>query len=144
MELEETAAGFSLEPDRRARMPVSPPVRLVTVEDARLPAPAGAEPRLDSFYVGLLRFERDAASDFPVYRAENFRLQFEVLEPPLKREDMRPLGIVVPSLAEVEGKLVDAEIEYVRQRGLQPAQESLVLLDPAGNWLEISESRGVG
>ena len=116
-------------------------MRLLAVDDARLPAPAGVEVQLDAFYLGLLCFERDPGSDFPVYRAENFRLHFDVREPPIQRQDTRALGIVVSSLAALEEKLIDAELEHVRQRGLAPGQETIALLDPAGNWIEITESR---
>ena len=34
-------------------------------------------------------------------------------------------------------------MEYTRQRGLNLGEESLVLLDPAGNWVEIVEMRVV-
>ena len=47
----------------------------------------------------------------------------------------------VPSLADMELKLVATEVEYARQRGLLPGEESIVLLDPAGNWLEIIDRR---
>ena len=141
MKLEEADNTFAPPCDLRRRLAEPPPVRLVAVDDVRMPAPAGVEVQLDSFYLGLLRFERDAESDFPVYRAENFRLHFDVHEPPIRRQDMRPLGIVVSSLAALEEKLIDAELEYVRQRGLAPCQETIALLDPAGNWIEITESR---
>ena len=141
MELEPPSTECKPTADRRPRLFEPPPVRLAAVDDARLPAPAGIEVQLDAFYLGLLRFEREPESHFPVYRAENFRLHFDVQEPPLQRQDMRPLGILVPSLAELEPKLIDAEIEYSRQGGLLPAQEALMLLDPAGNWVEITESR---
>jgi len=140
MELDHPSTEYQPTADRRPRVFEPPPVRLAAVDDARLPAPAGVEVQLDAFYLGLLRFERDPESHFPVYRAENFRLHFDVHEPPVRRQDMRPLCIVVPSLAELGPKLIDGEIEYTRQRGLLPAQEALVLLDPAGNWVEITES----
>ena len=143
MELEPSPDNFVPRVDRRATMPLPPPVRLLTVNDARLPAPAGLEPQLDAFYVGILGFEREADSEFPVYRAENFRLLFEILEPPLQRDDLRPLGCEVPALGEAEQRLIDGEIAYARQRGLLPGDECLVLPDPAGNWIEIFESRGV-
>ena len=38
---------------------------------------------------------------------------------------------------------MEAKIEYVRQRTLTPGEESLVLLDPAGNWVELVEYRAV-
>lgn len=141
MELEEANNAFAPASDRRPKLAEPPPVRLMAVDDVRLPAPAGVEVQLDSFYLGMLRFERDAESDFPVYRAENFRLHFDVHEPPIQRQDMRALGVIVPSLAALEEKLIGAELECVRQRGLAPGEETIALLDPAGNWVEITESR---
>jgi hypothetical protein len=66
-----------------------------------------------------------------------------VIEPPLRRDDLRPLAVEVPSLADLELRLVETEVEYTRRRGLLPGEESIVLLDPAGNWLEIIERRGI-
>ncbi|HSU65957.1 MAG TPA: hypothetical protein VLJ39_03745 [Tepidisphaeraceae bacterium] len=141
MELESPTSPFTPKFDPRPRVPEPPPVRLATIADAHLPAAAGSEPQLDAFYVGLFSFEREPSSEFPVYRSETFRLLFDILEPPIRRDDLRPLRIEVPSLRTTEQKLLDAEIEYTRQRGLLAGQESLALLDPAGNWLEIAEWR---
>jgi hypothetical protein len=142
MELEPATRAFKPQIDRRPRVPEPLPVRLATVDDARLPAAAGLERQLDAFYVGVLGFAR-ATADTITYRADNFALHFTVIEPPLRRDDMRPLGVEVPSLAELEPKLAAAEVEYARQRGLLPGEESIVLLDPAGNWLEIVDRRAV-
>ena len=145
MELEEpTSSRFVPPQDRRPRLPEPPPVRLITIDDAHLPAAAGAETQLDAFYAGMLQFEREIGTEYPVYRSENFRLVFDVLEPPIQRETFRPVGIEVPAMASIEQKLLDAEIEYTRERGLAPGQDRLVLLDPAGNWIEIAEWRAVG
>lgn len=65
---------------------------------------------------------------------------FDVLEPPLERENFRPIRCEVPSLLEIEQRMIAAEIKYTRQRGLLPGQESLVCRDPAGNRVEITES----
>lgn len=127
-------------PDRRPRMPEPLPVRLAAIEDALLIAAAGSEPRLDAFYVGLLGFERDPYEATLIYRAENFRILFDLIEPPILRDGMRPLGIEVLSLREAEHKLIDAEVEYTRQKALNPGQESLLLQDPAGNWIELTAS----
>lgn len=143
MELDSVETSFVLQADRRARIPEPPPVRLVTVDDAHLSAPAGAEIQLDDFYVNVLQFERQADDEFPIYRAENFRILFDVLEPPISRDDFRPVRIEVSSLQATEQKLIDAKLEYVRQRGLMPGDESLVLRDPAGNWVEIHEGRQI-
>jgi hypothetical protein len=144
MELEESQ-GILVRPpaDYRSRMEEPPPVRLLTVDDALLPAAAGLERELDSFYVDLLKFVRDAADDAIVYRAENFRLGFEIVECPSPPPDFRPLKIEVPLLRDFEKALVEREIEYARQKGLLPGQESITLLDPAGNWVEVTESRPI-
>ena len=143
MELDEPTTEFAIAQDRRPRVPEPLPVRLVAIADARLIAPAGIERQLDAFYVGLWGFSREAESHFPVYRADNFSLRFDVLEPPVARDDLRPLAIEVLSLAQAEHKLIDHEIEYVRQKGINVGEESLVLLDPAGNWVQITEVRSV-
>lgn len=143
MELEPLDKPFIPATDRRPRMPEPPPVRLLTVDDAHLPAPAGAEVDLDAFYVGLFGFERDPKTEFPVYRADNFRVIFDVLEPPIRRDDFRPLRFEVPSLETTEQRLIDAEIEYAWERGLLPGRACLVLLDPAGNWVEVNEGRAI-
>jgi len=127
--------------DQRPRLFEPPPVRLVTVADAHLPAWAGSERELDAFYIGILGFERDAEAQFPVYRAQNFRICFDVVEPPIAREDMRALGIEVLSLSQVEANLIDEEIEYLREKGMTTGSLHLLLLDPSGNWIALTEAR---
>jgi hypothetical protein len=143
MELEPAPQTFRPILDPRRHIPEPPPVRLLTLEDASLPSAAGLERQLDDFYVGLLGFERQTRLEWPVYRAENFALAFDVVEPPVRREDYRTLGVEVPSLTDLEEKLIKSETAYSRQRGLLPGEERIVLLDPAGNWLEIVDRRGV-
>jgi hypothetical protein len=124
--------------DLRPKMPEPLPVRLVTIENGHILAGSGQEMQLDTFYVGLLGFEKEEDTSALVYRADNFRLICEVHEQPLSRTDMRALGIEVPVLREAEQKLIDAEIEYERRKGLYPGQQSLALQDPAGNWIELT------
>src|SRR2546423_10166882 len=143
MELEDPTVEFHPPKDVRPRMPEPLPIKLVAVEDITLPAPAGIEVQLDQFYVKLLGFERMEPPTELIYRAENFSLRFAVQDRPLEHESMRSQGIEVQSLVGSEKKLIEAEIEYTRHRGISPAMESLLLLDPAGNWIEIIESRGV-
>src|SRR5688500_16340074 len=143
MELESPPREYKPTIDRRPRVPEPLPVRLATIDDARLPSAAGLERELDAFYVGLLGFARHGDLEQISYRAENFSVMFEVIEPPVRRGDMRPLGIEVPSLSDLELKLIEAEAEYSRRRGLLPGEEAIVLLDPAGNWLEIIDRRGI-
>ena len=143
LELEETPGGYDPKPDNRPRIPEPLPVKLIAVEDVTMLAPSGVAPQLDEFYVGLFGFERVPRESELLYRAENFHLRFDVRDKPVVHESMRPQGIEVASIAETEHKLIEAEIEYTRQRGVTPGQESIVLLDPAGNWVEIVEYRRV-
>ena len=145
MELEPAPGLFKPTVDRRPRVPEPLPVRLIAVNDARLPAAAGLERRLDAFYAGLFGFERetDASGEAIAYRADNFTVHFDVHEAPVRRLDLRPLGVEVPSLAALEEKLIEAEQEYERRRGLLPGEHAIVLLDPAGNWIEVVEMKPV-
>jgi len=140
----EGPGGVEPVPDRRPRMDEPLPVRLVAIADVTLPVRAGLEVELGRFYVGLLEFVRDTDLRELVYHADNFALRFVVRELLPERGEYRPLQIEVQSLLGAERKLIDAKIEYVRQKTLTPGEESLVLLDPAGNWVELVEYRAVG
>ena len=142
IELEE-ATGIEPVTDKRPRMDEPLPVRIVAIEDMTLPAVAGLEPDLDRFYVGLFEFARDPDARQLIYHADNFALRFVIHETPPQRGEYRPVQIVVQSLGVAEHKLIEAKLEYVRQRTLTPGEESLVLLDPAGNWVEIVERREI-
>ena len=140
VQLEEPSFKFKPQHDRRPRVPEPLPVRLVAVNDVRLEAAAGLERQLDGFYAGLLGMQR-VPGETIVYRTDNFDLYVDVLEPPVGREDFRPLRAEVKSLAETQARLVEAEIEHVRRRGIVPGEEALVMQDPAGNWVEITQPR---
>lgn len=142
MELELSSTPVTKPDDRRPRLLEPLPVKLIAVDDVRLTAPAGVEPKLDSFYVHLLGFERSDSREL-TYRADNFYLRFDVLERPVAHESLRATAIEIVSLIDAEKRIIEAELEYTRQRGLTPGQETLLLLDPAGNWIELSESRTV-
>src|SRR6476659_6918275 len=103
MEQLEPSANIALpKKDKRPLIPEPLPVKLVAIEDVRLPAPAGREVELDAFYIGMWGFERDEKESDLVYRAENFRLRFDVLEPPISRDELRPVQIEVQSLRDAE------------------------------------------
>jgi hypothetical protein len=146
IQLDPPTGELQLGEDRRPKLEVPPPVRMIAVEDCVLYCPAGLERQLDEFYVGLLGFERE---DLPseqteqqlVYRAQNFRLRIEVLERPVEREDFRPLTLVVESISDLVHRLSEAEVEFQRQRGLTPGQDNLLLSDPAGNPVSVGEYR---
>jgi hypothetical protein len=144
MELEESQ-GIIVKPplDHLPRLEEPPPVRLLTVEDATLVAAAGLERDLDEFYIGLFQFVREEASEAIVYRAENFRLRFKVIEPPFERSDFYPTRIEVPLLRDLEKLLIERELEYERLKGLLPGQQALALFDPAGNYIEVTEFRRI-
>ena len=138
-ELDEPTQQLKLDADKRPRMPEPLPVRLVSIEDVRMPAPAGVETKLDDFYVKLLEFQRIESE--LAYQADNFVLRFDIFERPVEHQSLRPQQIEVLSLADTEKKLIERELEYTRQKGLTPGEESLLLLDPAGNWIELTERR---
>ena len=90
----------------------------------------------------MLQFERDLNEPL-TYHADNFDLRFSIVETLPDRDDMRPIGIEVQSLQEAEAKLIERELEYTRQRGLLSSDTSLLLVDPAGNWVAIVEAKAV-
>jgi hypothetical protein len=137
------AVTFKPQVDRRLRVPEPLPVKLVAVNDMRIEAAAGLERQLDAFYAKLVGMQR-LAGEAIVYRTENFDLYVDVLEPPIAREDYRPVRAEVKSLAETSAKLREAEVPHVRRKGLVPGEEALVLQDPAGNWVELTEARLIG
>jgi hypothetical protein len=141
LELPESSIDFKPVTDSRPLIPIPPPVRLVAVDDVRLQASAGLEIQLDAFYVDLLQFERDEKDEGVVYRAENFRLRFEFVEQRVEREDFRMIGVEIKSLDDASRCLREVEIEFARERGLTVGQERLLLQDPAGNWLWLTQSK---
>ena len=139
IELADSAGGMIANADRRPRMPEPLSVRLVAVEDVYTSAQVDLASELDDFYVGMLGFEREHIQEENIYRAENLRLHVALIkEQP--EHDLRPTAIEVTSLADVEQRLFEREIEFEIQRGLLPGQRTLLLLDPAGNWVAISEA----
>jgi len=143
MELEQSQGIIVKPPPNLPRLEEPPPVRLLTVEDATLPAAAGLERDLDDFYIGLFQFIRDATPEEIVYRAENFRLRFTVVEPPFERNDFYATRIEVPLLRDLEKLLIERELEYQRLKGLLPGQQVIALFDPAGNYIEVTEFRRI-
>jgi hypothetical protein len=146
IELDLPSDAFEVGEDRRPRIEEPPPVRLISIDDCMLWAPAGLERQLDEFYVGLLKLEREETSGDDsghelVYRAENFRVRIQVLERPAQREDFRPLTLVVDSVNDLARRLTEAEIDFHRHRGLVPGLDNLLLSDPAGNPVSIGENR---
>lgn len=142
VELEESTTRFEPVADKRPIIPPPLPVRLVAIDDVVAIATAGLEEKLDAFYVQMLQFEREPGEGL-TYRADNFNLRFTIVENPPPRDDMRPIGIEVQSLQAAEEKLIERELEYTPQRGLLASEKSLLLLDPAGNWVAIVEAKRV-
>ncbi len=139
----EESTGTAPAADGRRRMDELPPVRLVAVDDVRMTTPTAAAAELDGFYADVLLFRREPAPAGQLtYRAENARLRLTLTDavPSAERDGVRPQGIQVPSLVDVERLLREREVEYDRVRGLLPGLLSLLLRDPAGNWVELFES----
>jgi hypothetical protein len=144
MELEPSSTLFEPVADDRPRLWQVPPVRVVAIADVTLTAIAGLERQLDSFYAGLLQFERETYSKNTasqiVYRAENVRLRLTVHERPPERIDLRPLIVALPNLGDLVSRLNEREMKYVHQPGLLPGTDCIILKDPAGNFIQAVES----
>jgi hypothetical protein len=151
MELEPASTEFELTEDGRVKLPPTLPVQLVAIADVKLAAAAGLEKQLDAFYVGLLKMERETVSkegegglagqrEAIYYRTNNVRLVIAIQERAPSHEDYRPLGIVIPSLSDLIQRLDEAKRSFVRQRSLWAGADSLLLIDPAGNQVEVSET----
>ena len=139
VELVEAASGAIPAADRRPHIPQPLPVRLVAVEDVRLTAKPEFSEELDAFYVELLGFEREHMQTHNIYHAENLSLHIHLIDE-LPERDLRPLGIEVESLADIAQRLNEREIEFELQKGLLPGQRTVLLQDPAGNWVAISQA----
>ena len=139
----EASTGIRPRVDRRPHMDQPPPVRLGAIEDILLDASIDMQAALDDFYVTMLEFAAEHFTDQVIYQAENFNLIFRLLPQMPPREHYRFVQIEVRSLAETQRKLIEREIDYARQKGLTPGTESLALVDPAGNWIELVEGRAV-
>ena len=140
IQLEESSGLHKPVADDRPLIPEPPPVRLIAIDDVHLPAANGLERELVQFYVGMLRFVRKAteeAEGLVIFHAENQRLCFDVLEPPITRESIRPIGIEVVQLDDIEHRLLDEQTPHTRQVGLLPGDDSILLQDPAGNWITL-------
>ena len=129
--------------DGRPTLPEPPPVRLVAVNDVSLTAAVGMEARLDAFYVGLLRFEKESGAASPVYAAEKFRIVFTMLPALPERDSCRPLGILVWFFQDVLEHLKATGVDYDHVHELVPGQDAVLLQDPAGNWVAIGDLREV-
>lgn len=145
MELEDpTAKVKTPNDDKRPHMPEPPPVRLLAIADMRLPVVAGLEKELDRFYVGLLKFERDADdADHIAYRAERWRVVFSVVERPPARVDYRPVMVQIPHFDWFVDMLKSSSIEFEWQKGVAPGVEAVLLKDPAGSWVSVSALREI-
>ncbi|HEX8914051.1 MAG TPA: hypothetical protein VF796_17010 [Humisphaera sp.] len=85
----------------------------------------------------------ERAMQGPVYRAERFRVSVHVFEPPIGRDTLRPVQIEVPSLPVVRHWVEEHEVEHTIQKGIVPGRESILLQDPGGNWVEVSEMKPI-
>ena len=138
MELERSSIEFKPGKDARPHMPERTVVRLQAIEDVRLNAPTGLEKELDAFYVGLLRFERDAdEAESIAYRAERFRVCFSVVERMPERGDYRPVLCDVPFMNDFVAALNDGQIEFEWQKGITAGVDRVLLRDPAGNHVSV-------
>ncbi|HEX8322859.1 MAG TPA: hypothetical protein VF595_02995 [Tepidisphaeraceae bacterium] len=144
MELEEPTEKFVLPDDKRPPAYEPPPVKLLAISDVRLTAPAGLEKQLDAFYVGMLKFERDTDDqDHIAYRAERWRLVFDVVEVPPPRDDYRPVMVQIPHFPDFIHALNEQQTPFEWQKGVAPGVETAFLQDPAGFWVSVAPVRHI-
>lgn len=141
MDLENPDFDYTPPVDRRPMIYVPPAVKLLAVEDVTLAGKVNDVEALSAFYIDLLKFERDEKEPGLTFCAENVRLRVDLVEAPILREDLRALGVEVPSLAQVEKQLIAQQIPYDRERGIELGRVTFLLQDPSGNWIRLSESR---
>ena len=139
LSLEEPTA-HAEKPGEIPRMPEPLPVWVAAVEDVTMVGQSGLEVDHDELYVNVLLMEKQEGEEGAwVYRADNVRVRFVIREGLLERESYRPLQVGVPSLREVEARLFEREIEYVKERGIAPGSKMILVHDASGNRLEITE-----
>ena len=146
MAIELEQSGFEFKPgrDERQRMEEPLPVELEAVADVHLPSPRIPTAKLDAFYVTILEFAAVHDDHHPAYQADNFQLIFNLPRRELIQEDFRTTKIIVQSLGALQSKLLEAELEFERQKSVTPGREVIVMQDADGNWLEIREKREIG
>lgn len=145
MDLEQPDFQFTLPADRRARVPVPPAVQLLAVADVTMDVAPGKAKPVAEMFVALLQFEVESRDETQiVLRSGNARLIVREFKQAKPREDLMPLRLVVPSLASLRMRLGEMRIEYSYQRGITPGQRQVVFQDPAGGFVEVSESRQIG
>src|SRR5688572_11734406 len=137
----EEPTSHAMKPEELPRMPEPLPVWIAAVEDVTMVAQCGLELEHDDLYVKVLLMEKEQPPEdgWWAYRADNVRVRFQIKEGLLARESYRPLQVVLPSLKEVEARLFEHEIEYTKERGLTPGSKMILVLDPSGNRVEVTE-----
>jgi len=117
-------------------------VWLVSVADVHLPCAAGVDHLLDAFYVELLGMQRldgnkQSTELAHVFRTDNFCLILEIMDRPVEHERIRPTMIGLPSVPQLERKLIEREINFERVTNLTRGQDYLLIMDPAGNYVGV-------
>ncbi len=141
LELEQPSFEFVPQLDDRPKMAQPIPVEIEAVDDLHLPAHRGDARKMHLLYRDILEFVPLAGVAHLAYQADNFAIHFDIGSS--ERPGYRAVRVIVRSLADVERHLAEAQFEYERQKGLAPGEETLVLQDPDGNWLEIREHREI-
>lgn len=122
------------------------PPRLLAIDDVRLTAPGHARAALIEFYSQVLGFtpcEAGESGDCLVFRGTPrsgprllIDLQTQVPAKPLRRQAL----LQVASLYEYAAVLNDARIAFEWSRGWFCYDRRIGLMDPAGNWIELTAS----
>jgi hypothetical protein len=155
MQVEDHAQPFQPVNDTRLRMYEPPVVRLISIDDVTLHATPATAPLLDFFYIQLLGFERHAddlnhTENNPknpvtqiIYRAEKNSVIFDIVNVVLPRDDYRPVQVATPLFDLFVRQITELEMPFEWQKGVAPGLETVLLKDPAGNWMLVEPIRAI-
>jgi hypothetical protein len=118
-------------------------VRLEAIADVHLESPPHRRERIRRFYSRLIGLaERPREADVPedlCFASELLRLRVRVTADALPSPNRRRALIRVPSLPMLMEALSEQGFTYQIQRGLSFFDRRLLVLDPAGNLVELKE-----
>lgn len=114
------------------------------VRQVRLGVPFEREVAMRAFYTHLLGFIEFPVDSIPggwLAGGGRGRVYFELRHAESAASLRRRLAVVVPSLKQLETRLREQNWRFRRFRGLNGADDRLVLQDPAGHVLEVQQSQ---
>jgi hypothetical protein len=145
VELSSTAPAATLkalseaaEADDRPMLDEPPPVKVLAVRDVELQAADDELPAVAAFYAGLLGLKPLDARTFG-----SATVDLRLVPPEGERDSLKPLGLQAQHYKQIVERLQMDEVDFEIVRGLVAGGDTILLRDPAGNWVGIGEWREV-